>query len=157
MGFSSYQSGWTFQHPYSQLHSSCGWVLPVCTVAAHRNLVFLPTAHPCLRQERTPGDSFSIWFYFTTKTSFRFRFSANKEGNEYYGSFFFRVDGVRVGDVDEYAQSSNPNPQGSGTINLYLTAGQEVDVENLGATIGYGTNDVLGYRSWFTGFILFPL
>lgn len=75
-----------------------------------------------------------------------------KGGNK-NGSFAFLVDGNRVAFVNEWV-NNDPGPQGTGTINLHLTAGQLVQVENHTATYAMGTTRDYGYHSWFTGFLL---
>ncbi len=83
-----------------------------------------------------------------------FRFSAVKEGSEDRGSFFFLVDNVKIAFVDEFT-ANGQNPQGSATIILELTAGQEVQIMNYQSTTVWGTSDNHGFIwSWFTGFLL---
>ena len=48
-------------------------------------------------------------------------------------------------------------PGGCDTINIQLTAGQIVTVENEHSTELYGLDGAGAYNSWFTGFLLFAL
>ncbi len=83
-----------------------------------------------------------------------FRFSAAKLGNNRNGRFYFLVDGERVAYVDKHLPNLDPSAQGSATVNLYLTAGQVVQLENVGVSVIYGASR--GYAmSWFTGFMLY--
>ena len=68
----------------------------------------------------------------------------------------FLVDEVRYAEYDLYV-GSDIHPSGSATINVELTAGQIVRVENHGSTILYGTSDEGNMYSWFTGHLLYPL
>ena len=84
------------------------------------------------------------------------RFSVNKEGNLGEGSFYFLVDEVRYAFKETYV-STDCCPAGSATINLQLTAGQIVKVQNDISTLLYGTNTEEGSKSWFTGHLLYAL
>ena len=84
------------------------------------------------------------------------RFSVAKEGNDYYGSFYFLVDEVKYAYEDEYT-GSNSTPTGTATINIELTAGQIVRVENRGSSKIGGTDSTGIMLSWFTGHLLYPL
>ena len=82
-----------------------------------------------------------------------FRLTAVKHADQHHGTFYFLVDGVRVARIVEFTFNSHGHPQSGGTINLYLAAGQKVQIENEASTVIYGR--VTGYqRSWFTGFLL---
>ena len=83
------------------------------------------------------------------------RFSVNKSGNEYQGSFYFLVDEVRYANKDVYV-GSDVHPSGSATINVELRAGQIVRIENYGSTVIFGSDDGVMY-SWFTGHLLYAL
>ena len=48
-------------------------------------------------------------------------------------------------------------PTGTVTINLELTAGQIVRVENNDSTLIYGTDANGIIQSWFTGFLMYAL
>ena len=50
------------------------------------------------------------------------------------------MDGARYALVKVFAGSGDSNPLGSATINIELTAGQVVHIENVGSTSVYGTN-----------------
>ena len=89
--------------------------------------------------------------------SFDVRFSVVKFGTNYYGSFYLRVDDARYALVEVFAGSSDSNPLGSATINIELTAGQVVHIENVGSTSVYGTNSAGFIYSWFTGHLLYAL
>ena len=81
----------------------------------------------------------------------------NKEGNQYYGSFYLLVDEVRYAYKDAYFGNDNGAPSGSATINIELTAGQVVRIENIGSTTIYGTDSSGFIYSWFTGHLLYAL
>ncbi len=81
------------------------------------------------------------------------RFTAVKDRTNSEGSFCFLVDGDRVGYIEDFDLDLSTQ-QGSGTINLYLTAGQAVQVENWASTTIYGTWSI-GYHSWFIGLLLY--
>lgn len=91
-------------------------------------------------------------------TLFPCRFSVNKSGNEYQGSFYFLVDEVRYANKDLYV-GSDVHPSGSATINVELRAGQIVRIENYGSTVIFGTSDDEEGEmySWFTGHLLYAL
>ena len=64
------------------------------------------------------------------------------------------MDGHRVSMIPEW-DADDPSAQGTGTINLHLTDGQLVQVENHGSDhYMFGTKNPHGYLSWFTGFLL---
>ena len=81
-----------------------------------------------------------------------FRFTATKYGNNKSGSFCFLVDGQRVFSVSRLDKDESML-QGTGTINLQLTAGQKVTVQNRGSNRLHGRNEN-GAHCWFTGFML---
>ena len=83
-----------------------------------------------------------------------YRFTAAKRGDDYRGSFYFLVDNERVAFVERYDENATTK-QGSSTINLYLTAGQLVRIENYISANVWGTVPDSGIWSWFTGFLLF--
>ncbi len=53
--------------------------------------------------------------------------------------------------------TGSSTPTGTMTINLELTAGQVVRVENDLSTLIYGTHSSGYLQSWFTGYMLFAL
>ena len=79
-----------------------------------------------------------------------------KIGNEFSGTFYFLVDEVRYAVVEEYTDD-DAWPGGYATINMELSAGQLVRIENVGSTILYGTETDGFYFSWFTGHLLYAL
>ena len=81
----------------------------------------------------------------------------NKHGTDYIGSFYILVDEVRYAYVEEIATNSDYNPAISSTINIQLTAGQIVRIENVGSLQIYGTNSAGYMHSWFTGHLLCAL
>ncbi len=83
------------------------------------------------------------------------RFSITKHGDFYDGSFYLLVDGQRFAFIE--AHNSNNTPSGSATINLQLTAGQVVQVENSGSNYVQGTSSEGFIESWFTGHLLYAL
>ena len=83
-------------------------------------------------------------------------FSVNKEGNNNQGSFYFLVDEDRYAMKQIYS-GGDVQPASSSTINLELTAGQIVRVENAISTAIYGTDSSGVIRSWFTGHLLYAL
>ena len=80
-----------------------------------------------------------------------------KTGNKTSSLFFLLVDeerflhgGLKILNVD--------GPSSANTINMQLTAGQAVRVENQGSTQIYGIRSQDGaIESWFTGFMLYEL
>ena len=68
------------------------------------------------------------------------------------------VDNVYVAFSDGASPNSNGYPQSSATINLHLTAGQQVQVKNYQSTKVAGMFDSTAtntfFFSWFTGFLL---
>ncbi len=85
-----------------------------------------------------------------------FRFAVSKFGNNYYGQFYILVDGARVAIGRDYTPC-HVDQQGTATINLYLTAGQQVQVENSGSTYVFGTDSTSFLYSWFTGYLLYAV
>ena len=85
--------------------------------------------------------------------SFDVRFSVVKLGNDNYGAFFFLVDDAVYALVDDHIGTSDYSVLGSATINIELTAGQVVGIENIGSTTVYGGIGTLS--SWFTGYLLY--
>ena len=84
-----------------------------------------------------------------------FRFSASKIGNGHSGTFFFLVDDKPA---FSYLHTAEVNPSGSATINLRLSAGQVVQIQNIASTKIYGTAPSFGFMySWFTGYLLYVL
>ena len=79
-----------------------------------------------------------------------------KEGNDYYGSFYFLVDEVRCAYEDENV-GSNSTPTGTATINIELMARQIVRIENRGSSKVGGTNSTGTMLSSFTGHLLYAL
>ena len=67
-----------------------------------------------------------------------------KHGNYYSGAFYILVGDVRY-------------PLGSATINIELTAGQVVRIENDWSTTIYGTDSTGYIYSWFSGHLLSAL
>ena len=83
------------------------------------------------------------------------RFSANKYGDNGHGTFLFLVDEERVAGHYEYSPGTCCL-NGDATINLELSAGQIVRIENGFSTTILGTfNGIM--RSWFTGHLLYAL
>ena len=79
-----------------------------------------------------------------------------KRGNENIGTFFILVDEVRHVRFNDYG-GSDIWPAGSATINIELTAGQVVRIENVSSTL-IARTDSTGYiHSWFTGHLLYAL
>ena len=87
---------------------------------------------------------------------FDLRFSVVKRCDNFYGTFYLLLDEMRYTYVDEYVES-NFIPAGSATINIELTAGQVVRIENAGSTMIYGTHSTGYIYSWFTGHLLHAL
>ena len=86
--------------------------------------------------------------------SFDVRFSVNKHGTDYGGSFFVLVDEVKYAYYEEYGPNDSTQ-SGSATINIELTAGQVVRIENKSSTEIYGTDSTGVMWSWFTGHLLY--
>ena len=82
-----------------------------------------------------------------------FRFSVAKRSNAGRAHFWLLLDEERYFYLDSY---ENYVPTGTATINLQLTAGQIVRVENYYSTIIYGTLEGT-INSFFTGHMLYNL
>ena len=67
------------------------------------------------------------------------------------------MDEVRYAEKDGLYGGSNEAPSSSATINLQLSAGQLVRIENFGSTLVYGTFEEGFLQSWFTGHLLYAL
>ena len=80
-----------------------------------------------------------------------------KAGNYYYGDFIFLVDDEQYAYVDEGTDNSNLTPTGTGSINIELTAGQTVRIENQGSFSVIGSDELGMMYSWFTGHLLYAL
>ena len=77
-------------------------------------------------------------------------------GDNSYGGFYFLVDNDRVARVQGY-DTEDTFTESSSTINLYLTAGQLVRIENHESTTVWGTDTEGFMHSWFSGYLLFAL
>ena len=67
------------------------------------------------------------------------------------------MNGERYAVYDIEEEGFEQVVQGSATINIQLTAGQVVQIENILSTKIYGT-ELSGYvSSWFTGHLLYTL
>ena len=84
------------------------------------------------------------------------RFSVAKNSNGDFGSFYFLVDEERFAYVEEHSDFDGA-PGGYATINIELTAGQLVRIQNLHSDTIWGTAVGDGYFSWFTGHLLYAL
>ena len=72
------------------------------------------------------------------------------------GIFYFLLDEEQL--AQYHLQISGASyPNGAATINLELTAGQIVRIENWGSSTIYGTNSNGLINSWFTGHLLYAL
>ena len=78
-----------------------------------------------------------------------------KRSNNNLSNFFLLIDGERY--TDNELVTSGGNPTSTVTINVELTAGQIVQVENDESTLIFGTNPDAIIHSWFTGFLLYAL
>ena len=65
-----------------------------------------------------------------------------KAGNDYHGDFIFLVDDIEYAYVDEDTEDSNITPTGIGTVNMLLTAGQTVRVQNSGSFSVFGSDEL---------------
>ena len=79
-----------------------------------------------------------------------------KRGNNNWANFLLHVDS------DPYfvfvlTTDSHGEPGGCATINLQLTAGQIITVENQHSTVLYGTDSSGIIHSYFTGHMLYAL
>ena len=92
---------------------------------------------------------------------FHTRFSITKRSDYSQARFWLIVDEVRKTffDMDYHEQtgSGTTTPTGFFTINMQLTAGQIVRVENDQSPYIYGTDSSGVMMSWFTGYMLFSL
>ena len=82
------------------------------------------------------------------------RFSVTKLGNDGHGAYFFLVDEERFAFEDEW-NTGDESTSGSCTINMELTAGQTVRIENWQSTGIYGTDSDGYVKTWFTGYLIF--
>ena len=87
---------------------------------------------------------------------FFFRFSVQKTGNEFSPLFWLLVDDDRYLNTG-LVLSDDPDPSTSIIINIQLTAGQIVRVENRESTLIFGTSAGGDINSWFTGFMLYEI
>lgn len=85
---------------------------------------------------------------------FRSRFSVTIRSDENTAYFWLLVDEQRAVYNDCYMSAASPTC--SVTVNLQLTEGQLIRVENNQAGLVLGTNE-LGWNSWFTGHLLYVL
>lgn len=85
-----------------------------------------------------------------------FRFSITKRSDLNRSQFWLLVDQERYAYSSLYTDSHS-TPSDSTTINIQLTAGQLVRVENDYSSLVYGTNSEGYILSWFTGFMLYAL
>ena len=83
------------------------------------------------------------------------RFSVTKRGSDFSGTFVFTVDDDAYAAMLTFSDNDSA-PSASATINLELSAGQVVRVENVDSAIIFGTEFGLVY-TWFSGHLLFPL
>ncbi len=81
----------------------------------------------------------------------------NKKGNDYSGSFSILVGEAAIAFKEAGFTNSNEDPSGSATINLELTAGERVRVQNVDSSVVYGTAQFGVIESWFTGHLLYVL
>lgn len=90
-----------------------------------------------------------------------FRFTVTKLGSD-SGRCFLLVDSTKVFYLSEH--TSGGHPQSSATINLFVTAGQVVQVQNdVNGSSNYqnayitvfGTYNLEMIYTWFTGFLLY--
>ena len=93
----------------------------------------------------------------TSYVSFNHRFSIGKRSNQGFAHFWLLVDEQRYLNYDGYFEPSQVAPTGTATVNLQLTAGQIVRVENRASSIIYGTDSEGLIQSWFTGHMLYAL
>ncbi len=83
-------------------------------------------------------------------------FTVQKESDNYYATFNFVKEGVRVAHNAFYDQDIH-SPVSTSSIILELETGERVQVENTASTFVYGTVENTYYRSWFSGFLLYSL
>ena len=95
------------------------------------------------------------------KTSFSFtRFLVATRSSDSQADFWFLIDEVRYVYHDmDYAEdgSATLNPTGTATINVQLTAGQIVRVENDNSITINGTDASGVINTWFTSYMLYAL
>ena len=101
------------------------------------------------------------WISVTqTYDFFSNRFSITKTSGASQARMWLLIDEVRktFSDMDFHEQGSgSSSPTGAFTINMQLTAGQIVRVENEASTFIYGTTESGVMQSWFTGYMLYSL
>ena len=86
-----------------------------------------------------------------------FRFSIAKRSNDGRAHFWLLIDEERYFYFNIALDGGSTAPTGTATINIQLTAGQIVRVENNISTLIYGTNSEGIIQSYFTGFLLYLL
>ena len=82
-----------------------------------------------------------------------YRFSVAKRSNDERAHFWLLVDEERYFYYDGYNPGATPT--GTATINIQLTNGQIVRVENNISTAIYGTNSEGSIESYFTAYMLY--
>ena len=85
------------------------------------------------------------------------RLSVAKRGFDGRGDFVLLVDEQRYLGTTTYTTNSDAKPTGTATINIELTAGQIVRVENRESTSIFGTSSGGTIQSYFTGYMLYLL
>ena len=84
-----------------------------------------------------------------------------KRSDASQAKWWLLVDNTRITyfDMDYHEQggSGTQTPTSAVTMNVQLTAGQVVRVENYKSSNVYGTDSSGVMMSWFTGFLIFAL
>ena len=104
---------------------------------------------------------FSLQIFHINTCFFSTRFSITKRSDHSQARYWLIVDEIRKTffDMDYHEQSGSgtSTSTGSFTINMQLTAGQIVRVENDRSAYIYGTDSSGIMQSWFTGYMLYSL
>ena len=85
------------------------------------------------------------------------RFSVAKRSNDGRANFWLLIDEDRYLYFDVNIFDGGSAPTGTTAINIQLTAGQIVRVENNISTLIYGTDSAGTISSYFTGYMLYLL
>ena len=92
---------------------------------------------------------------------FYIRFSVMKRSDYSQSKWWLLVDDSRITyynmDYHEEDSSGSETPTSAATINIQLTGGQIVRVENDQSDVLYGTDSAGIMQTWFTGFMIFAL
>ena len=103
-----------------------------------------------------PGGHYdSVTGAYTAPLHGYYHFTVQKESNSGQAKFRIYKEGEEVLYNGGYGGSADPTPVATSSFILELKARERVQIYNLGSTVIYGGDP--GYRSWFSGFLLYAL